>query len=200
MQHRFKRHDPHTIPKSPETTGPRTWPQVTLEIVRGRAQNRFRPVTEAAFLLGAAVDCDLVLGASTFPEVYAYLLLGDDEVSIRHLGFVPELRVNGRSVTKAVLEDGDEIEMSPYLMRVHVQKNRSRSAPPADISNRDQQEADDAAIRDEVDELLSDIRASFLPDMQHLRLYVESKPGPPQEVAKKVETELPFGRRRASGN
>jgi catechol 2,3-dioxygenase-like lactoylglutathione lyase family enzyme len=131
-------------------------------------------------------------------------LLADppDGRNVDHVAFVADRA----GFDAFVAAHGDEIEMSPYLMRVHVQKNRNRSTPPEDVSTRDQQEADDAAIRHEVDELLSDIRASFLPDMQHLRLYVESKPGSPQEpvspqeMAGQVEAESPMGRRRVSGN
>ncbi len=194
MRHQFKRHDPHTVPAAPEAL----WPQVTLEIVRGRAQNRFRPVTEPAFLLGSAVDCDLVLGAARFPEVYAYLLLHENEVSIRHLGFVPELKVNGKSVTKSVLQAGDQMEMGPYLMRVHVETSpmeRSDPDEPADEST----EAGESEIEDQVEALLDDIRATFFPDMQHLRLYVESKPASPQDMTSDEEAESPQTKRRASG-
>ena len=198
MRHQFKRHDPHTVPRTPETLGQEIWPRVTLEIVRGRAQNRFRPVTDPAFLLGSAVDCDLVLGAARFPEVYAYLLLHENEVSIRHLGFVPELRVNGKSITKSVLQDGDQIEMGPYVMRVHVETHHDELSD-TDEAIDDLTEIDEPNIESQVDALLDDIRATFFPDMQHLRLYVESKPTSPEDMRSNGEMESPGTKRRASG-
>ncbi len=171
---------------------------MTLEIVRGRAQNRFRPVTEPAFLLGSAVDCDLVLGAARFPEVYAYLLLHENEVSIRHLGFVPELKVNGKSVTKSVLQDGDQMEMGPYLMRVHVETSYTERNDPDEPAD-EMIEVNDLGIKNQVDALLNDIRATFFPDMQHLRLYVETKPTTPEDMTSNEEVEPPQTKRRASG-
>ena len=198
MRHQFKRHDPHTVPTAPETPGQKLWPQVTLEIVRGRAQNRFRPVTEPAFLLGSAVDCDLVLGAARFPEVYAYLLLHENEVLIRHLGFVPELKVNGKSVTKSVLQDGDQMEMGPYLMRVHIVTSHTERNNPDEPAGKPI-DVNESEIEKHVDALLDDIRATFFPDMQHLRLYVESKPTSPQDMTSNEEVESPQTKRRASG-
>ncbi len=198
MRHQFKRHDPHIVPTALETPSQKRWPQVTLEIVRGRAQNRFRSVTDPAFLLGSAVDCDLVLGAARFPEVYAYLLLHENEVLIRHLGFVPELKVNGKSVTKSVLQDDDLLEMGPYLMRVHVEMSPTERDDPDDPAD-ESIEAGESEIENQVDALLNDIRATFFPDMQHLRLYVESKPTRPQDTKSNEEIEPPQTKRRASG-
>lgn len=59
---------------------------VELEITRGRVQQRVRGVRSKVFLIGAANDCDLVLGDLQFPEAYAYLFVNGHEVSIRRLG------------------------------------------------------------------------------------------------------------------
>jgi predicted component of type VI protein secretion system len=124
--------------------------------------------------------------------------LHENEVLIRHLGFVPELKVNGKSVIKSVLQDGDQIEMGPYLMRVHVETSpteRNDTDEPADESI----ETDESEIESQVETLLDDIRATFFPDMQHLRLYVESKPTLPQDTKSNEEIEPPQTKRRASG-
>lgn len=197
MRHQFKRHDPHTAARPPEPPIQENWPQVTLEIVRGRAKNRLRPVTEPAFLLGSAVDCDLVLGADRFPEVYAYLLLHQNEVSIRHLGFVPELKVNGRSVTKSVLQDGDQIEMGPYVMQVHVEPSRTEPTDPDEWAD-EISDAGEYQIESQVDALFEDIRSSFFSDMQNLRLYVESKSATPEDRTTSG-ADPPQSKRRASG-
>ena len=59
--------NPHTLP------GPHfrlKLPKVEIEIVRGRARNMVRPVTVPVYLIGAANDCDLVLGDPQFSEVH----------------------------------------------------------------------------------------------------------------------------------
>lgn len=93
---------------------------VELEIVRGHARRRHRPVCVPAYLIGRAEDCDLVVGDDRFPHAYAYLLVRGRQLLLRHLGFAPELRVNGKPVTQLPLKDGDLIQAGPYEFRVHV--------------------------------------------------------------------------------
>jgi len=183
MQYRFKRHDPHIIPRPTHAPGQPDRPRVALEIVRGRAENYHRMINTPAFLIGSAVDCDLVLSEAAFPEVYAYLMITTERVAIRHLGFVPQLLVNGLPVIKADLVDQDEIEMGSYVLRVHIktgkagikQRTVNRCFPEA--SN----EESSLEIRQRVAALIEDIRETFFSDMHHLKLYVESKSGTPRE-------------------
>ncbi len=99
----------------------RGMPDVELEILRGRAQNRIRLVREPAFLIGSANDCDLVLGDSQFPEAHSYLLLAPNEVAIRWLGIGPEMIVNGEPAVRAPLCDGDVLETGTYKFRISIQ-------------------------------------------------------------------------------
>jgi len=108
-----------------------TVPQVELQILRGRAQRMRRAVESRAFLIGTSCDCDLVLTAKHFPEVYAYLVVRPDSVSIRHLGLGPQLVVNGRPVTDARLADGDRIGTGPFEFMIHIAW--SSRTEPADI-------------------------------------------------------------------
>ena len=60
-------------------------------IVRGQAQQMFRPIMNPVFMIGTAVDSDLVLADETFPETYLYLYIKTDEqlnetVSVRRFG------------------------------------------------------------------------------------------------------------------
>jgi hypothetical protein len=73
-----------------------------------------------AYLIGRAEDCDLVIGDDRFPDAYAYLLVRGRQLVLRHLGFAPELRVNGKSATQLPLCDGDMIQAGPYEFRVHI--------------------------------------------------------------------------------
>jgi hypothetical protein len=93
---------------------------VELEIVRGRARRKRRPVAVPAYLIGRAADCDLVLADERFPEAFAYILVRGQQVLLRHLGFAPALTVNGVVVTQAPLQDGDLLKTGPYEFRVHI--------------------------------------------------------------------------------
>jgi predicted component of type VI protein secretion system len=115
----FYRHDLPHVPRS-GGGGPRNLPRVELEILRGRAQNRLRPVKVPAFLIGSATDCDLVLGDSRFPEAHSYLLLSPGEVALRWLGCGPQVAVNGESIQKSRLCDGDHLRMGPYEFRISI--------------------------------------------------------------------------------
>lgn len=111
----------HRIERARETDPKAALPSIVLEITRGRAKHRRREVLAAAFLIGAADDCDLVLGDPRFPEVHSYLFVRTQGVTIRQLGLGPALVVGGRTVTCAALDDLDTLEMGPYEFRVLIQ-------------------------------------------------------------------------------
>jgi pSer/pThr/pTyr-binding forkhead associated (FHA) protein len=97
---------------------------VSLEIVRGSAQNRRREVKGPVFLIGAADDCDLVLADPLFPDVHTYLFVTPAGVSLRFLGKGPALVVNGRTVESTRVVDGDRLRMGGYEFRLSI------AAPP----------------------------------------------------------------------
>jgi predicted component of type VI protein secretion system len=116
MERRIIRYD---RPAAASVTAPG---QVSLEIVRGRARNKFRLVEARAFLIGSATDCDLVLGDPHFPPVHAYLLRSPQAMTIRWLGTGPALSVNGReAIESEPLADQDLIRTGPYDFRVHIE-------------------------------------------------------------------------------
>ena len=106
-------------------------PTVALQIVRGRARHRLRPVRVPVFLIGAADDCDLVLGDPQFADVHAYVRIDDAGVIVRHLGFAPGISLNGRAVTKARLADGDRIRTGPFEFVARIGQQRSDDLLPA---------------------------------------------------------------------
>jgi Inner membrane component of T3SS, cytoplasmic domain len=127
----FYRQDrPHRLR---DGTSGRVLPHVELEILRGRAQNRVRPVKVPAFLIGSATDCDLVLGDNRFPEAHSYLLVSPNEVALRWLGVGPRVTVNNEPVDKARLADGDHLQMGPYHFRIAIHQ---LEAPPEEAEPR----------------------------------------------------------------
>jgi hypothetical protein len=95
-------------------------PKVELEITVGPREAKTLHVRSAAFLVGAAADCDLILADARFGAVHCYLLLKRREVIVRHLGFGPALRVSGQDVTWAALCDNDRLQTGPYEFRVRI--------------------------------------------------------------------------------
>ena len=65
MQMHLSNHDRQS-PRGPHY--PTSSPKVQLEIVRGQARHKIRPVDVPVFLIGTAEDCDMVLGDFQFPE------------------------------------------------------------------------------------------------------------------------------------
>ncbi|MCH8922217.1 MAG: FHA domain-containing protein [Planctomycetes bacterium] len=110
-------HDPHSV-RGPH--GLQNLPQVELEIVRGAARARKRRVTGPAFLIGRALDSDLVLGDPQFPEAHCYILIDPRGVTIRHMGDGPRLLVNDEEVSTQALCDGDTIGTGPYEFLVCI--------------------------------------------------------------------------------
>jgi hypothetical protein len=125
---RFDRYSPsglHGLPAQP---------RVSLEITRGRVKQRLRAVGSPVFLIGAANDCDLVLGDLSFPEAYAYLFVEGSEVTIRRLGTGPELIVAGESVETAELFHGDKLAFGPFELQVLIEQT-PETASAASESN-----------------------------------------------------------------
>jgi Inner membrane component of T3SS, cytoplasmic domain len=144
-------------------------PQVSLEITRGRVQQRIRHVKSRVFLIGSATDCDLVLGDLQFPEAYAYLFVTGSEVTIRRLGAGPELAVCGERIESADLFHGDRVAFGPFEFQVRIDEPsggrrqlRRFAAEPGFPSADD--DGPDCGDDDEVSLLLSDIRRALTED------------------------------------
>lgn len=140
-------------------------PRVSLEITRGRVRERVRPIAGRVFLIGAASDCDLVLGDLQFPEGYAYLFVDGKEVTIRWLGSGPPLLVCGEPVESAELFHGDLVEFGPFELRVVIdhppRRGRQHDEDRYDQPAGGRARADRLVAIDEVRMLLADIRAAL---------------------------------------
>ncbi len=151
-------------------------PKVELEMTRGRGQQRVREVRGAAFLIGTASDCDLVLGDPQFAEVHSYLLLSPTRVTVRHLGFGPGLSVAGQDVTWATLRNDDELRTGPYGFRVRIEWPAGQ---PTCLMGSERQPDCPAVYASDTqrvgDQLMSDIGGDLFP-LLRVSLYVEGKP------------------------
>ncbi|MBC7855649.1 MAG: hypothetical protein IAF94_19635 [Pirellulaceae bacterium] len=161
---------PHFLPQLP---------QVDLEILRGKASRRIREVSPPVFLIGAAEDCDLVLGDVRFPEAYAYLYVTVRGVSVRHLGDGPELNVNGELTESALLTDGDILELGAYEFQLHIQdrspRSRGRKERGWEESLRETDFLGLDAAMDDVWDLMAQVRTSISLEPVDLRIFS----GPP---------------------
>jgi len=167
-----------------------------LEIVRGQAQQMFRPITGPVFMIGTAIDSDLVLADESFPETYLYLYIKTDEqlnetVSVRRLGVGPELHVDEVTLDVAELPLGSLLEFGAYAFRL-TQRSTSQPGPgdgprrgpdsnnddepflPADFSA---WEVDETAALDKVRALLADVQASLRAAKPHqgLKLFMGAR-------------------------
>jgi len=151
----YRLDDAHPSPPRPTLL----LPEVNLEIVRGQARQRLRPVAASAFLIGAANDCDLVLGDHRFADVHSYLFRRPGQVTLRRLGFEPELSVNGQVVDFVALSDGDRIRTGPFEFRIHI--TRSSVIGPDTARLRSTETPSHTLAAEEVRRLLADVRATF---------------------------------------
>ncbi len=165
-------------------TLPATWAELT--IVRGEARNKRRRINVAAFLIGRADDCNLVLSDPQFPDVHACILLREGGVWLRHLGFMPEITVNGNVATRVRLAHGDRIRTGPYEFRVSIRGPARRETPDTfhspdgmvgnfSVGTPDTADVEAMAIR-EVRRLLVAVREELLPDLANMRIYAEPSP------------------------
>ncbi|MFT5526967.1 MAG: hypothetical protein ACI9HK_004949 [Pirellulaceae bacterium] len=109
-------------------TTPFTLPVATLQILRGWARYKTRPIAVPVFLIGSGMECDLVLGDLQFPEVYCYVFLDASGVSIRWLGKGPELLLDDQPVQSAELTAGCVIQMGCYEFGLSI-------SPPAAVDS-----------------------------------------------------------------
>jgi hypothetical protein len=142
--------------------------QIELEIVRGQAQQRRRPVTGPAFLIGSSSECDLVLSATQFAEVYACLFVHPSVVTARQVGEGPQMLHNRRPAGEAALRDGDRLVAGPFEFVVHIlpasdifAPGRAPLAQPPANRWRSAQLVDEPHALSDAAKLIHDIRAAL---------------------------------------
>ena len=139
-----------------------------------------RSIDVPVYLIGTALDCDLVLGDQQFPEAHSYLIMGSEGLSLRYLGVGPEVLVNGQRIEAVDLCDGDSIEMGDYvfIIHIHTSQQHPRDEKPWQLENHEFEsgELSETNELDIVQHLLHDIRDAVFPKDCGLRLYLEPEP------------------------
>jgi hypothetical protein len=93
---------------------------LTLEVTRGQTLFPHRPVAGPRFLIGSGEGCHLRLGGPDLPTLHSLVVIEGTEVTLEAIAAEPELRVNGRCVTSAVLSHGDRIEIGPFHLTARM--------------------------------------------------------------------------------
>lgn len=82
-----------------------------LRVADSDSRFPIRPVSEGSFLIGHGSACDLRLGDQEVPALHSILRVTRLSASITLMAERPELFVNGESVPRAILQDGDIVEI-----------------------------------------------------------------------------------------
>ncbi len=82
-----------------------------LRVADSDARFPIRPVSEGSFLIGHGTACDLRLGDHQVPALHSILRVTRSSASITLMAERPELFINGESVPRSVLHDGDIVEI-----------------------------------------------------------------------------------------
>ena len=142
--------------------------RVDLEIVRGQAQQLRRPAAGPAFLIGSSCECDLVLSAAQFAEVYACLVVRSSIVTVRQVGEGPPILIKGRPAADGKLRDGDRLVAGPFEFIVHISPTAGTTIssampiePPPANRWRCAQQIDEPIALQAAAQLICDIRTSL---------------------------------------
>ena len=102
-----------------------------LRIADSDARFPIRPISEGSFLIGHGTACDLRLGDHEVPALHSILRVTSTSASIALMAERPELVVNGEAVSRAVLQDGDLVEIGDVrlVFRFVTDKATTGSVP-----------------------------------------------------------------------
>ena len=151
-------------------------PKVEIHIRRGVAKHPIRPVSDPVFLIGSAGDCDLVLADPRIPDVYAYIYVSHDKVTLRALGEGPEMTVNGHPIGAATVSDGDRVRTASYELVIRVQwpektDRDDETKEPADAHDDEVLPEDVRIGLSEIQSLLNAVRTLIEQEECRLRIY-----------------------------
>lgn len=82
-----------------------------LRLADGDRRFPFRPISSSLFLIGQGPGCDLRLGLTEMPAIHSAIQIQKGMAEIVRIASAPELLINGESVSKCKLHEGDLIEI-----------------------------------------------------------------------------------------
>lgn len=136
-----------------------------LRIADSDARFPIRPVSEGSFLIGHGTACDLRLGDHDVPALHSILRVTRSSASITLMAERPELFVNGESVPRAVLLDGDIVEIGDVrLVFRFVAENavpESTESPTAALDDTPAEPVTDAIEELSAPELVTGLEHEF---------------------------------------
>lgn len=108
-------------------------PKFTLEILKGDCSLRRRAFETQQIFIGSDEDCELRLDHAGIAPVVAVIRILEEGVWIEPCRLLHELKVNRTPTRGSWLQDGDEIEIAPFLLKAHLglQGNPSALELPA---------------------------------------------------------------------
>jgi len=119
-----------------------------LRVADSDARFPIRPISEGTFLIGHGTACDLRLGDHEVPALHSILRVTRSSASITLMAELPALLVNGESVPRAVLLDGDIVEIADVRLvfrfvsenavpdsseTLHLGLNEENAEPDSDV-------------------------------------------------------------------
>jgi hypothetical protein len=95
-------------------------PDVRLELRHGNSRPLLYEVFGTEFLIGTVPGCDLRLPGSDLPPVLCLVSRRQDGVGIRKLAPTYPIEINGKSLAKSRLNNGDQITLGPVNLLIHI--------------------------------------------------------------------------------
>jgi pSer/pThr/pTyr-binding forkhead associated (FHA) protein len=94
--------------------------------MRGFYEGLEVPIDRDRFVIGRGVEADLAVAEPTISRMHAAFEREGDGFILQDLGSTNGTRVNGQRETRALLRDGDEIELGRLQLRLLAPTNDAR--------------------------------------------------------------------------
>jgi hypothetical protein len=111
--------EPVAAPGRPPATMRAHLPSVVLTSLANDQKVRLFKATN---LLGRSSECDIILQAADVSKRHCQVHVAAGGVTIEDLNSVNGIQVNGRTVKRCRLKDGDRLEIAGHAFQVHVSK------------------------------------------------------------------------------
>jgi pSer/pThr/pTyr-binding forkhead associated (FHA) protein len=94
--------------------------QPALILMYGVTEHKYRALDKDAIIVGRARGCDIGLEAPDISNLHCVITRGIGGFQVRDCTSRAGTRVNGDSISEAVLHDGDVLQMGPFSFRVQL--------------------------------------------------------------------------------